>query len=181
LSEILSKKLSGDKTNLKENGGALGKLADINSASKSSAESMRDIVWFINPLSDQLSHLISRMKDTANTMLGNIDYDIAANVKSSTEKIDPELRRNIYLIYKESLNNIIKHSEADKVNIVIKKEDHLFNLTVEDNGIGFEETKVKHGNGLRNLKSRAEKIQGELILKSHKGKGTTVILKVNMA
>ncbi len=181
LSEILSKKLSGDKTNLKENGEALGKLADINSASKSSAESMRDIVWFINPLSDQLSSLISRMKDTANTMLGNIDYDIAANVKSSTEKIDPEIRRNIYLIYKESLNNIIKHSRADKVNIVIKKEDHLFNLTVDDNGVGFEETKVKHGNGLRNLKSRAEKIQGELIIKSHKGEGTTVILNVKIA
>jgi len=181
LSNILTKKLSGDKTKRNEISEVLGKLADINSASKSSAESIRDIVWFINPLSDQLGSLISRMKETANTMLGNINYEIVTNVKSSTKKISPDVRRNIYLIYKETLNNIIKHSEANKVNISIEKENHVLIVTVEDNGVGFEEAKVQYGNGLRNLKSRTENILGELMIKSSVGKGTEVSLKVNIA
>ena len=162
------------------NDGILNKLADINVAAKSSVESIRDIVWFINPMSDQLGNLISKINETANSMLGNINYEIITDVIVSDEKINPDIKRNIYLIYKEILNNIIKHSKADKVNILIKKENQLFSLSVEDNGIGFEKSKTQAGNGLRNIKTRIEQIKGELILNSINGKGTAITIKVNI-
>jgi signal transduction histidine kinase len=180
LSSILSKKLSGEIERPSKNSEVLNKLTDINTAAKISAESIRDIVWFINPMSDQVSSLISRMKETANMMLGNLKYEVVDEINSSEGKINPELKRNIYLIYKETLNNIIKHSKADEVKIIIKNSNGIFNLDISDNGIGFEKSVSDSGNGLKNFKSRAEQINGQIGIESSPGNGTHINLKVKL-
>ncbi|HLG32561.1 MAG TPA: sensor histidine kinase, partial [Ignavibacteriaceae bacterium] len=156
-------------------------LSDISNAAKSSAESIRDIVWFLNPTSDILSRLLARMKETANLLLRNINYNIETAGIDSDLRINPDVKRNVYLIFKEALNNISKHSQAGKVKIRIVNENHNFSLLIIDDGIGFELDSVPEGNGLRNLNNRAEQIGAELKIISSPGKGTTISLKADIA
>ncbi len=155
--------------------------SDIYNAAKVSSEAIRDIVWFINPISDQLGKLVSKMLQTANTLLGDIEHQINTSKFDTTEKLRPDVKRNIFLIYKESLTNIIKHSKADFVKINVKEENNTFKFTISDNGIGFDIEKVKNGNGLRNLKYRAEQIKAKLLIYSEIGKGTVVSFEYNIA
>jgi ligand-binding sensor domain-containing protein/signal transduction histidine kinase len=166
------------KKKINENGELVRHLDEINSAAKASSESIRDIVWFINPASDQLSNLVIKMKETANLMLGGIKSEIASSEIDPEQKINPDLRRNIYLIYKEILNNIIRHSKATYVKISIQKPSDEIIICIADNGIGFNENQIKYGNGLKNLKYRAEEIKGELIINSQKDRGTTINLVI---
>ena len=131
-------------------------------------------------MSDQLSDLISRLKESANSMLANIEFDFVSPETESVKKINPEVKRNVYLIIKEILNNIIKHSRASKVNIRIKEDGNNFSISVEDNGVGFDESTVKKGNGLLNLKSRAEQINGKLDILTSSGEGTKITLHLNI-
>jgi ligand-binding sensor domain-containing protein/signal transduction histidine kinase len=155
-------------------------ILSINLAAKSSTESIRDIIWFINPTSDKLNSLFSRIKETTNFMLAGIDYKIKVNEVKNEEKINPELKRNLYLIYKEALNNIIKHSSAKSANIDFKINDSNLNIVIEDDGRGFDQNNIKEGNGLRNIKNRAEQIGGTLEIISTPGKGTKIILEVSI-
>ncbi len=168
------------KKKINEDGEVLKNLNEIILAAKTSSESMREIIWLINPMSDQLQNLISKMKETANVMLGNINHEIIAEVCASDEKINPEIKRNIYLIYKECLNNIMKHSNANNAKILIKKVDNDFILSVSDDGIGFEEKNIKDGNGLKNLNMRAEQINAEITINSILTKGTEITLKIKI-
>lgn len=151
-------------------------VLNINHAAKSSTESIRDIIWFINPTSDKLSSLYSRIKETTNFMLSGIDYKIKMNEVNNDEKINPELKRNIYLIYKEVLNNIIKHSGAKSVSIDFEKNESKLKIVIEDDGKGFDIASIKEGNGLRNIKNRSEQISALLEIDSKPGEGTKVIV-----
>jgi ligand-binding sensor domain-containing protein/signal transduction histidine kinase len=155
-------------------------LLDVNRAAGKSTESIRDIVWFINPMSDQLSDLISRLKESANSMLANIKFNFVSPETESVKKINPEVKRNVYLIFKEILNNIIKHSQASQININIKEDGNIFSISIEDNGVGFEESTVKKGNGLLNLRSRAEQINGKLDILTSLGEGTKITLQLDI-
>jgi signal transduction histidine kinase len=152
-------------------------LLDVNRAASQSTESIRDIVWFINPMSDQLSDLLSKLKETANSMLTNIEFNFVSSENESVKKINPEIKRNVYLIFKEILNNIIKHSQASQVDICIKEDGNKFSVSIEDNGVGFEESTVKKGNGLLNLRRRAEQIIGKLDILTSLGNGTKITLQ----
>jgi signal transduction histidine kinase len=168
------------KENGKQNEDINKYLFEIQNAAKSSTESIREIVWFINPASDQMSSLITKMKETANIMLSNIKFELNCMELKADEKINPEIRRNLYLIYKESLNNLVKHSAAAFVKILAENIEGVFRLVIEDNGIGFIVNDVKSGNGLKNLQYRARQINGDLKIESFPGKGTKVELKVRI-
>lgn len=155
-------------------------LLDVNYVASKSTESIRDIVWFINPMSDQQSDLISRLKETATSMLANIEFNFVSPEVESVRKINPEVKRNVYLIFKEILNNIIKHSHASQVNICIKEDGNNFSISVKDNGVGFEESTVRKGNGLLNLRNRAKQIKGKLNILTSSGEGTKITLHLNI-
>jgi len=155
-------------------------LSDINFAAKTSAESIRDIIWFINPVSDKLGSLLARIKETANMMLAGVSYKINIDKVNPEVNISPELKRNIYFVFKEALNNIIKHSSAQNVLIQISKEGRALHIIIHDDGSGFNTDDVKAGNGLRNIRSRAGQLNGELAIDSSRGGGTKINLKVNI-
>lgn len=87
-------------------------------------------------------------------------------------------RRELFLVFKELLNNIRKHAEATKVKVRIKIEKGMFFLAVEDNGCGFDLRMESERNGLRNISQRVKKWNGYLKLKSKKNKGTRVSLQI---
>jgi ligand-binding sensor domain-containing protein/signal transduction histidine kinase len=156
-------------------------ITEIHSAAKISAEAIRDIVWFINPATDQIENLVTKMLKISNTMLVNIKYEIIKSNIESTERLHPNVKRNIFYIYKEILNNIVKHSHATFVKINISRENKIFCFSVEDNGIGFDLNTKKDGNGLKNLKYRASQINCNLQIFTKKKVGTKITLEYKIA
>jgi ligand-binding sensor domain-containing protein/signal transduction histidine kinase len=155
-------------------------FADIHQAARSSTEAVRDIVWFVNPGSDQLNDLIARLEAAARSMLVNISYEFHRPASPSSAKLNPEVKRNIYLIYKEILANIIKHSRANRVRIEIREDDGNFALRIEDDGVGFNAAIASSGRGLINLRERAAQIGGQLTIQTTPGQGTLVALNAKI-
>jgi signal transduction histidine kinase len=89
-----------------------------------------------------------------------------------------EVRKNLYLIFKEATNNMVKYAEADKAKFAISGEKNNLTMMIRDNGKGFEVGKSTEGNGLKNMKKRAEEIGAKLVIDSFPGNGTTIHLSV---
>ncbi len=85
----------------------------------------------------------------------------------------------LYRIIQEMIQNIIKHAQADHAVIQIRKQDQRLNIVVEDNGIGFRSTETANGLGLRQLASRIESVQGEMLIDSAEGSGTVIYIELN--
>jgi len=85
---------------------------------------------------------------------------------------------NIYRIVQEILNNIIKHSGADKLNFVIKKEPKIVTLTVSDDGIGYDSDKSSKGSGIKSIDERTKMMKGTFAVSSNLGKGTEILIKI---
>jgi signal transduction histidine kinase len=168
------------KDELKSDGELSQNLSRIESTAKNSVTSIRDIVWFINPASDSLIDLIRKMTETSENMLKGKEYYFRHNIPDSDLKITPEIKRGIYLIFKETLNNISKHSGADKININVSVENNYFIMLITDNGKGYDINSTYNGNGLNNIKSRAGELNAYLAVDSEPGKGSSLQLKLQM-
>ncbi|HET6767360.1 MAG TPA: ATP-binding protein, partial [Chitinophagaceae bacterium] len=132
---------------------------------------MKEVIWSLNTENDQLASLISYIQRQARLWLEN--YPCQLTIKIPDEIPDVELngesRRNIFLAVKEAVHNIIKHSGADKVEIVITCEENL-RIAVSDNGKGIREDENNDfGNGLKNMRQRMQNLNGKLVLQNDKG------------
>ena len=87
-------------------------------------------------------------------------------------------RKNAYLIFKESINNIVKHAQANKTNVKIWSDRNQVFLLIEDNGIGFDTNENFEGNGLQNFERRAEECDMKIKIISEIGTGTSILLSV---
>ncbi len=128
---------------------------------------MSDIVWSINPAKDHFSDLIQRMRRFASDLLS--PKHIALHFDSPDEDdgiiVNSNIRREVFLIFKESINNIVKHSEARKVTVEIKVADDELRLKISDDGKGFVAGETSGGdfggNGIPGMKKRALEMNGE--------------------
>jgi signal transduction histidine kinase len=139
---------------------------------------MRDIVWIINPNNDRLHNFIDRMKDTASQILRDVTYQFNIPENNIVEIQDLSVRRNLFLMYKESINNIAKHSHATKAEISLSQNNDTLELCIRDDGAGFDMDSVKRGNGLASLQRRAEAVKGTIDMQSSPGNGTTITITV---
>ena len=94
------------------------------------------------------------------------------------DALDGDIKINSYRIVQESLKNSVKHAQCKQALIAFKLSDGILTLTIQDDGVGFDVNKGRNGIGLRNLTSRAEKINGTLHVDSGKGKGTTITVQM---
>ncbi len=125
------------------------------------------------------------MKDTAQTLLGSIQYEFVSPEEILSTKLSLEFRRNIFLSYKEILHNIARHSGATEALIKVHINNGSFNLEISDNGVGIEcdptkrdgSTRTK-GNGLKNIIRRVNSLGGRVKIESAKDKGTKIIIGV---
>ncbi len=161
-----------------------GLLKKISSYSQTSQDSMSDIVWMIDTKNDRLGALKLRMHSFVNEVLEAKDIRVKFSSDSTLDDVKLTMlqRKSVYLIFKESINNIVKYSEASEVVIIIKRENDLILLSVTDNGKGFvvneqKNKNLKGGNGLHNMKQRSQVINGKLLITSAKDKGTTISLQ----
>jgi signal transduction histidine kinase len=151
-------------------------LASIAEASRASVDSMRDIVWAIDPDRDSVLEMTRKMREYAEGMCepAGIRVKFEPSAAAESAKLGMHLRREMFLIFKEAINNAVRHSGCSLVEIAFETSGSGVLLTIKDNGEGFETTAESGGNGLRNMKDRAEKIGGSLVMESTPGIGTTV-------
>ena len=139
-------------------------------------DTLRDIVWFIDPQHDRLSDLVTRLAETTKKMLPHINCKFEQTGNFQSARLSLLFRHNILPIYKEALHNLINHAHATEVRITVRRWENQFQFQIADNGAGFYEPDVYLGNGLKNMRRRAADIGGRLEIASQPGGGTTVIL-----
>lgn len=157
-------------------------LEEIKESAADLMQKMDDIVWSINPKNDSLESFLWRTKDFAIRLFDarHIGYEIDIPEDISAVRLPMEKRQNLYLIIKESINNIVKHADCTFVRFSIRDSNHHLCLLIEDNGKGFDTEQLSYGNGLLSLQNRAKFIHAELSVRSAPGKGTTVALKLKI-
>ncbi|MEP6676387.1 MAG: histidine kinase [Ferruginibacter sp.] len=145
-------------------------LNEISSMGRDAMEKMRDIVWAMDNRKDKIENLVDRMRAFAekNLAMKNISHEFIFDNIDTKKFIDPEKRQAIYLIFKETITNIIKHSDAGQVIIQFSEDKDGLLLRVSDNG-SKKPTSYSDGLGLSNMKMRAEKIGGTLSTKYKEG------------
>ncbi len=150
-------------------------LNRISEQSSQMMESMADMVWSINPLNDSVEKVIVKMKVFAGEILEpkNINYQFDTGSVNEIS-LDAEKRKNLFLLFKESINNAAKYSEASHITISLKKVNQHLILMIADNGKGFIEEQVIQGNGLRNMRSRAASLGAAFNIKTAPNQGTCV-------
>lgn len=154
-------------------------LKKIESQAKNISENMGDIVWSLKPSKDEFMTLSTRIKKLTSEILGSSDihYGILINSAIDSQITDYSVRKNIILICKEALNNILKHSQAKEVCVVLQKSETHYILEIEDDGIGFSAPENK-GNGVINMKRRAEELGGTMKIYHETGSKLIFLLPI---
>lgn len=174
LTEVAQMRVDGGGAELK------GMLARIGSVSRDLSESMSDIVWSVNPQRDQVSDLLQRMRRFSSDVFsgGGIDFQFRASLPERAVPIAVGLRREIYLIFKEAVNNVVRHSHCTRAEVMVSMEGSRLELRVEDNGAGFGKEANGSGHGLGSMAERARRMGAELDFGYGQGGGTRVVLRV---
>jgi len=153
-------------------------LQMIGDASRKIIEAMSDIVWTINAENDSFEKIIFRMKSLTYNLFRakQIEYTFQADEILNEKKLSLEERRNFYLIFKEAVNNLVKYARATRVAITLTYENKQIRLRIQDNGVGFDTAQDTAGNGLKNIKRRAQEMKAEFVIESKIGEGTQIEL-----
>ncbi len=144
---------------------------------KETVDRITDMVWVVKPEENEQGSLRERMErfayDICNCAGIELELDIA-DTKKNTLTMDQ--RKNIYLIFKEAVNNAVKYSGTEKLTVELSQKGKNLVLNVKDYGRGFDPATVPKGNGLDNMRNRAKGLNAELEIISRVGEGTTVNL-----
>lgn len=174
LSGIVNMQLANENA---QNRQMLDSIAEI---SRESVNSMNDIVWAINPNRDSVVDMTRRMREHAEAIFVekgvNVKFD--APVDGANLKLTMNTRRELYLIFKEAINNAMRHSDCTEIQITFFVERNEIFLKIKDDGRGFDFSTETQGNGLLNMKTRAEKIGGKFEISSQPGSGTSITIQV---
>jgi two-component system, NarL family, sensor histidine kinase UhpB len=142
-------------------------------------ESMSDIVWAVNPQNDRFENVLQRMNLFAAEILDakNIGLAFSSDASLSGCRFTMKQRKNLYLFFKEAINNAAKYSKAEQVSVNISKTENQVEMTITDNGNGFDTTSILNGNGMNTFKKRVKELNARFAINSAINKGTTVQLK----
>jgi ligand-binding sensor domain-containing protein/signal transduction histidine kinase len=158
-------------------------LSLIARISRESVDAMSDIVWAINPQRDWLGDLVGRMRRLAGEIFParGIEFEFATDIPEQDTRLNTDLRRQVFLIFKECVNNIVRHSKCTQVSIALSVEGSWLVMKLRDNGKGFDPATARSGHGLMSMQGRAKKLGGELKITTNDADGTVVTAKVPLA
>ncbi|MEO8960731.1 MAG: ATP-binding protein [Ginsengibacter sp.] len=159
-------------------------IQQIKNSVQQAGESIDDIVWSVNPDNDPAKDTFARIRKYITELAE------AKGIKCVIEIDDPgaalilpmALRRDIYKVCKEAVNNVLKYSDCKTVSLTIRLKNHYLIMTVADDGIGFDPVILQSSlrNGIRNMRYRIERHKGFFELVSAKGRGTMMVCKVQV-
>lgn len=142
------------------------KLEKISMLSRDATNTMSDVLWSIDARNDYAGNLTDRMREQAEAMLLPLGIEVESDFTATQQEqnINPDTRQQLYLIFKEAINNIAKHSRATTVKITYKQQGNNFELVIQNNNHTREaESHVYSGQGLKNMQMRAKKIGARCI------------------
>jgi signal transduction histidine kinase len=153
-------------------------LNKINESTREMLGKMSDIVWAINPANDNFDKVIARLKNFAANTAGSLGISLHFKTGEDIQKayLDMQQRKNIYMVCKEAINNAARYAECQNLFIDFQRQDREINISILDDGMGFDLQQSFEGNGLNNMRARAKEIKAKLEISSEKSKGTTVRL-----
>ena len=157
-------------------------LQRIGQSAASLSDAMQDIVWAINYRHDNLADLASRMREFG-LRIGearNIRFSADLPEDLQHRNLRPDQRRNIYLIFKEAVNNAAKYADCTGIQVRLQWSRNKIFMEIQDDGKGFDPKTVQQGNGLANMRQRAADIGGKLEIQTAPGKGVRVLLSVSL-
>lgn len=149
---------------------------EVQRVSRESMEAMREVLWVLGAREEAGVDLATRLQRTAQRMLARQEIHWQAPPENPPTDWPAESRREVFLFFKESLANIVRHSRAKQVELSAKIVGREFTLTIRDDGVGFDPTHVREGIGLKNLRERARDLDGQFTIESSADKGTTITL-----
>lgn len=164
-------------------------LDEIRGTAMEMTQALDEIVWAVDPRQDSLESLVSYLAESAQDLLtvAGIKCRFSFPVQLPPWSLFPEVRHNLFLAFKEVLNNAIKHANATEVHIGLELGAARIAIWICDNGHGFapdfegqpdDSSRKLRGNGLSNLKARLNKIKGSVEIQSQPGQGTKVVFNV---
>lgn len=155
-------------------------LHQISENAQEMLDNMSDIVWTNKTRNDNFEQLIIRGQEFTAKMLEpkNIEYQFNTDQTLNTIKWNSQKYYDFYMIFKEAINNVAKYSEAKALTISLLKHQNSLVLSIKDNGKGFDPNLQKMGNGIMNMKKRAEQLKGTFYINSEMGNGTEIEVKI---
>jgi signal transduction histidine kinase len=178
LSELAQKEME-DKSDTA--GSHIRKIAD---RSREVVDSMSEIIWTINPKNDHLNDLLAYLHQYAMLFLKSTAIRCRFESPETTPDftLSAEVRRHIFLVVKEALHNVVKHSHATETIVRCGFGEGMIEVSVKDNGRGFALEQIsRFGNGVLSMRKRIEDIGGTFTIDSHQGGGTKVCISVPIA
>lgn len=151
-------------------------------------DSMGDIIWSVNPDNDSMAQIGSRLRDVGTDLLEEraVVFSVDVDETLLNSHLPLEQRRDVFLIYKEALTNIARYAQASHVWVRLERQEAALLLTIQDDGVGFNPQQPVGqnplgGNGLKNMRARAETMGATLSIESALGQGTTLTLQLNLS
>ena len=163
-------------TQLNDSSKAKNQLENISFSSRELVDNLQDIIWILNSKNDSLENLCAYIREYALKYFEpfNIEVSIEFPEKISMVKLSEDQRRNILLVFKETFNNISKHSACSEVLIKMLEQATTISFLIKDNGRGFDKAKIRNfANGLSNMEKRMLVIKGSFVIHSGIKQGTT--------
>lgn len=151
----------------------------ISQTARETTRSLDEIVWAVNPSNDTLEGLVTYSGKYAQEYfaLAGLRYRVEIPNQLPDVILPPEVRHNVFLAFKESVNNVVKHAQATEVHTRLQLNEKNFTFEIEDNGRGPAGADQKTGrNGLRNMRKRMEDVGGNFSIGPAAGQGTIVRL-----
>ncbi len=157
-----------------------GNLDKIAHKSRLMLDSIGEIIWAINPQNDQLDLVCPYLREYTADYLENTSIRAVLSFPENLHQLEvsAEFRRNLFLILKEALHNVVKHSQANQVQVTLSIENRNLELIIEDDGRGFPGSQSPGGGlGLNNMHHRAGEVGGHLEISSIPSRGTKIHFK----
>ena len=156
-------------------------LQEMETIARESSLAMRDIVWLLERQQDSIGDLVQRMRETASRLLREIDFTLECNSIRTATRLSLNAKRHLLLFFKESIHNILKHSQATRVTIHLWDQADKLALEIFDNGVGIPMTAEARPATVNKLEDRARVLGGTLAINSSKETGTRIRLLVKRA
>jgi signal transduction histidine kinase len=155
-------------------------LEEIGTSARELLDTTGDIVWAIDPRRDDVASLVARVREFGAGLLEpkGIAWDFQASPEAEALRFDPEQRRQLLLIFKEALHNIVRHARCTAASVSIATRHGRLQAEIRDDGRGFQEEPAGTGHGLGSMRARAVQVGGELRIHSQPGAGTRLTLDV---
>jgi len=164
--------------------GRAGPSQDLKRIQRIAAETVsavRDIVWLLRSEGDHRIATVEHMRETSSIMLESLEWKFTANEAGWGIQLPEESNRDLFLFFREALHNILRHSQAGKVDIHVENTGSHFRLQITDDGRGIAPEKLQRPATLRALRQRAEALKAEFHVDTEPGRGTRLELAVPLA